>query len=332
MNFNSLPAAKRIRLFNPNANVRNTKDLNDFSSTFEWNEDKILFLIIGYLRINILMGIYDISSIIFKYTKNLFIDYHLNNNKYSKISYLSDNTILCNFKVNEKNKSFYPSQSPIIFATNINQSFLDYKAMKIYKMKIKLIKSECNHPIYLNNGIKFYCGVIGISKHNNNNLSIFKDFIFNRINDNSLNDLNIIDMNGEIKESFWCCINQNHLVLRTEASIDSTTLLCKNIDTNEFDKCCVEFKFVEPSFNYSFKQSNIIQVCVENTNNNRYCVYFVKNDKIVGKSTYALQKIFENGRETLDFNRFDYLFALSCIRCDCDNCDGYEFKVLFVQE
>ena len=48
-------------------------------AAFEWTTDKILVLLLGYLRIDINMGDDDISSIVLKYLKNLFIDYHIHN-------------------------------------------------------------------------------------------------------------------------------------------------------------------------------------------------------------------------------------------------------------
>ena len=56
---------------------------------------------------------YDVSTIIFKYTKNLFINYHLNHKKYCSLSYMSDNSIFCNFKINNKNIKNGHSKSTI---------------------------------------------------------------------------------------------------------------------------------------------------------------------------------------------------------------------------
>ena len=73
-------------------------------SIFEWNEEKCLLLCFGYLRQFIKIGISDIGSILYKYLSSMMFDYHINNNKYSSIKYMSDNTFLLDFTTkNTKN-------------------------------------------------------------------------------------------------------------------------------------------------------------------------------------------------------------------------------------
>ena len=103
-----LPPTKKIRLLkriptNEDKQTSNTSRL----VVFEWTEDKILFLTIGYTRIYIKMCVNDISSIIFKYLKNLLINYHINHPQHSNLTYMSNNNIICNIKTNSDLPSAY---------------------------------------------------------------------------------------------------------------------------------------------------------------------------------------------------------------------------------
>ena len=123
-----------------------TNTSNVLSTVFKWSDDKILFLIFGYLKINIELGIDDISSIIFKYLKNFFIDYHINNKKYSNLSYMSDNTIICNFKTIKGSNHYF---SNVIFTPFILNLFNNDINKKCIKMCIELLKSDCNNDTKL---------------------------------------------------------------------------------------------------------------------------------------------------------------------------------------
>ena len=81
--------------------------------------------------------------------------------------------------------------------------------------------------------------------------------------------------------------------------------------------------------NYSSKSGDIIKVCIENKNN-EYFVYFIKNNNIINVNT-GPQSIFSDGKETLDMNKFNYLFAISGSYCACNNCIGFKYNVSFVQ-
>ena len=94
-----------------------------------------------------------------------------------------------------------------------------------------------------------------------------------------------------------------------------------------------------------YRDDNISVGVHSGNNNNEYCLYFMKNDKIIGANNLNLfvdsltkhDATFSNGDVKLDFKNFDYLFALSSIRCDCDNGlktengSGFQFKVSFCQ-
>ena len=60
-----LPPKKKLRLSTPIATkstIGNNRShsLNSLPKIFKWDDDKILLLCVGYTRINIKMGIYDI--------------------------------------------------------------------------------------------------------------------------------------------------------------------------------------------------------------------------------------------------------------------------------
>ena len=84
------------------------------------------------------------------------------------------------------------------------------------------------------------------------------------------------------------------------------------------------------NYNYSFKINDKIQICVINDNNEYYLSFMNNNNIVKGKN--IKKNLFLNGKEKLDFNRFDYLFGLCCVHCDCHDCQGFEFKVSFLQE
>ena len=52
---------------------------------------------------------------------------------------------------------------------------------------------------------------------------------------------------------------------------------------------------------------------------------------VIGETSTRIiyPQIFSNGIQKLNTNKYNYLFGLSCISCDCEDCDGFEFKVSF---
>ena len=74
-----------------------------------------------------------------------------------------------------------------------------------------------------------------------------------------------------------------------------------------------------------------IEICIDYIiNKNEYYLYFINDnqtDNIIGSD--KIKDPFINGKVKLDFNNFDYLFALTSKRCNCENRDGFEFRVSF---
>ena len=84
-----------------------------------------------------------------------------------------------------------------------------------------------------------------------------------------------------------------------------------------------------------FKQNDCVYVCIEYIfENDEYYLYFVngKNDATIGSSLCSKELGLNYGKIRLDFENYDYLYALSSIKCDCDkkqNVKGFEYQVSF---
>ena len=72
------------------------------TAAFAWTDESMLFFVKSYVAINLKLAIDEVSSIIIKYLKSLLINYHINNKNSSSVRYMSDNSIVFKFKVNEK--------------------------------------------------------------------------------------------------------------------------------------------------------------------------------------------------------------------------------------
>ena len=189
----SLPSTKKIRLITPqpSSSCKDERDKSfntesNYDQVFEWDDEKLDTLVYGYTRNNIKFGIPDISSIILIYIKHLFVNYHINNKKYSNIKYMNNNTIICNFRITnnfDDNICIFSYDkhrfSAMIFAPYISKIF-NNNSIQTYKMKINLVKCECN---YFSNKYNFQCGIIMIPRTNNNS------YKFKQLKNNFENEL-----------------------------------------------------------------------------------------------------------------------------------------------
>ena len=101
------PPTKKIRLVqesssipnagNKHANKQHSGD-HALNKIFEWKEEKVKLLIFGFVRDYIAIAIPDISSIIYYYLSTMLFGYHINNNKYSTVKYMSNNDIIYHSK------------------------------------------------------------------------------------------------------------------------------------------------------------------------------------------------------------------------------------------
>ena len=131
----SLPSTKKRRISRISCNVDQDAHESKFDlfetnkncdriAPFEWTDNKINLISFGMTRKYSKYAVPDISSIIIIYLKNMLINYHINNNNYSKIKYMSNNTFLCNFYFNNT-KHYY---STIIFTPFISNIFNNIKS------------------------------------------------------------------------------------------------------------------------------------------------------------------------------------------------------------
>ena len=337
--FVKLPAAKKQRLSKKSFQIAKAKFASIYDNDdsvpiiFEWNNDKILFLVIGYLRINILMGIYDISTIIFKYIKYCFIDYHINYKNYLNISYMRDNSIICKFKTSNKNRKYCNSWASLIFSRIINNNGQN----KCIKLKLLKRIRNCN----AGNGIAFSCGLIGIPRSSNTTkLTKLQKVTKCFKNKYTVEDgnCNIFGYNLKINEFKEIeSLSYNNVFYNGNICDKATSLSKTNTNINGINKC------IYKKLNYnsgvdSIKKNDCISICIENnTDYNNNCninsyLYFMKNNTTIFQqmAQYNTYKIFKNGKEKLNFDKFDYLFALSCFRCNSAHCSGLEFKVSFM--
>ena len=132
-------------------------DNND--EILEWDDKKLYLLLYGYIRNNINIAITDISSIIFNYIKNMFVNSFINIDKQCYATTINNNTILCDFKINDmstsNNSHSLFTESTIIFtpyiSTILNKYNQNNKQTMIYQMKLNI----CNYYPY-----RFQCGII----------------------------------------------------------------------------------------------------------------------------------------------------------------------------
>ena len=322
-----IPPRKRIRLCAASTNNSNHSNANannhkkDFNYVFEWTKPMIKLLIFGFVRDNINFAIPDISLIIYLYLLNMLLNYHINNNKYSNIKYMSNNNIICNFTINGENMEIDHNWSTIIFTPYLSDVFNntdinDLTTKVTQKMKISLKKNECNGLA----SCCFQCGIIGIPL-------IYKK------------DLKILKNSYENVKRF----THDHFSLSGMENIDPMPFLNCN---SYFAGCdCPtstrtygygHYTYIETYRNYfchrfldTNDKSDCIEVCIDYImSNNEYYLYFMRNNQILG--TKKSEKEFINGKIKLNFNNNDYLFALSSPRCECQlnkNVKGFEYEV-----
>ena len=193
-------------------------------------------------------------------------------------------------------------------------------------MKVNVTKNGCNE-LNKNKMFWFQCGLIVIKKET----------------EKGINELKKIYENVEM-------FHIHRIALR---SING----CKIKPFNEYNCYCYEFYGVSKvtriestanstyqtyyKSNKELKLNNCVNVCIEYIiNKNKYYLYFeicnhennntnqiVRNNKT--EDVYG----FEDGKIELDFDKYDYLYALSCRRCGCSQVEdtkdwpGFECEV-----
>ena len=314
---------------------------------FEWDNYKIELLVYGMIRKNVnkKVGVRDISAIILYYTKNTLKDYHLHNSNYSTIKYLSDKSILCNFRIlgdSRYQMRYHHAFSLVVFTPYISDIF-DNKISSIKKindkppdnfnivhdMKVSVTKCQC--ASFGNNHFWLHLGVICIPKNkkigfneientllSNKNYASKKERLslyFNQLRNASCgDDFDDCDASNDDKSSKWGDIESYFL----EVSPSVTYMYINDIYKDLSSIKCTKKDFFQMR----------IEGNINSYDSNQYYLSFLKSDEIIGRDQKF--NIFREGKIALNFDKFDYLFALSSDRCGCpetQDVDGFEYKV-----
>ena len=84
-------------------------------------------------------------------------------------------------------------------------------------------------------------------------------------------------------------------------------------------------------------ENDVLSACMEyNNDKNEFYLYFRINTKRIEKKEsthYYKNNNIKNGKIKLDFDKFEYLFALTSLRCGCERkrVKGFEFEVSFTR-
>ena len=297
-------SSKKIRLSKTkNKKQKNTlnKRENNRNKLFEWNEQIVSLLVFGYVRENINFAIPDISSVINNYLKNMFFDYHINNKKYCNVKYLSNDKILCNFRIINESIKRKHNCSTIICTPYISEIFKNYESKIINNnnninektyltINVKLVKNDCPKIYY------FSCGLICIPKKSKINLKELKN-IYENIETLKNDDCRYFPTNEN------CLKNCKVHAISWNKENRNVNIGC---DFGRISDCC-QSKPQKPQF----------YICIDhNIISNIYAVHFMDYyGNIIGNNKSNNEIV--NGKLKLDFDTFDYLFAMYSNRCGC---------------
>ena len=327
---------------------------------FEWNKEKCQLICFGYLRQFIKIGIADIGSILYKYLSSMLFDYHINNDKYSNIKYMSNNTLLCNYYIKNNNNNDkniiddHIRYSTIIFAPFISQIILNHNDNNNnhininYQMKVSLDKrksnvNDCGCKMSSAFQIGLVCVPIAIMDSHDHgcNCNQFEHILW-------LNKFSSIYQNmNQFPNDTFCLGNILHREKNNGDKIFDELKVHYLISVFG-DQCEIswsKFGYIQSNQDIRFDNRNTnkndnICVCVD-----QYCLHFTKNDQIIGNNVTRESNsendnddMFSNGNLKLDFEKFDYLFALSSLICNCNQGklknvqNGLAFKVSFSKQ
>ena len=312
-----------------------TTSINN-GQVFEWTNDKVSLATYGMRRKHVNFKIEDIASVIIKYLL-VNLDDHVNRSSYSTIKFMSDDSIYCNFDINYdsswKNndprivRKRYRYYSTIIFAPLISNTASNLKNHYLFKIS-DVTADDKQHEWF-----DFQCGLFGISKCQNISLKQIKNCYERETDINiqmssfrKINQLfgkfkvcylrlrtyqtggyhgDLLDFNGKPRKEANCTIVEKYLCTEpkdNETVRDYYVERCDNDVLQMFDK-----------------KTDNIYVCIDRNNaTNEYYLSFKKNDTIIGGPSYSRF----NGYIKLDFNKFNYLFALSSRQ-------GFQYSVSF---
>ena len=279
------------------SNTDSTKPNNDskYNYVFEWTDQKEELLRVGYLRQNITQAIPDILAILQKYYQNGYIkNYFMNNIKYSNIKYMSNNKFICNFNTYHypyTSIAFKPFISTILANTGSND---DNNSNIICDMKFKKTKYSCSSKDHQE---EIQYGVICLPLKYKMNLNDFK-INFERKR-GSLTQLYPWDASFSFYTTYCVEMHIFKKVTRTIKAciMRNESILCPRIIT------MAARKYYDPVDIHKVTNNDIFSAVIMSIDN-KYCLRFKQNDKLIGEIK-------------LDFTKFDYLFAISSECCDC---------------
>ena len=169
--------------------------------------------------------------------------------------------------------------STILFTPYINNIFSNNNnKINRYRMRLKLIKSECNHDLYRNSEIWFKFGIIGMPKllsNNNKSINLLKlKNIFENIYKIENDNFDLFDIYYTFNEPFDKIETYSVELFQksnTNAKDERTYLNHSNKLNYATDYHLISSNVVN---DFSFKVNDFIDICIEhNSDNNYYNLY-----------------------------------------------------------
>lgn len=329
------------------------------SAFLQLKQRQILDVCIGFLRQHMSLGVDDISTIVVRYVCMTDV---IHNRNYCHIySNIKDEGYKCHFRI--KTNDYIIDKhcgSPVIFGPFLSQILKKKKKkhaisndhndeaknnslLPLTNIQVCIEKNECNHKTYQNqNGYNFQCGLIAIPK---------KFF-------SSSDDLDVDD------SSYNAGFEKIHTIMDSKPSYKFENCWLQHI--YKMDKQFNEFKSYHYQWSYNtiehserfyinaskhgetstFAHKNaVIEKISKYKDKINFNVYFDSKEKQYFaqcdpnySKTKQMSLHFELAESSyantipLNFDQFDYLFAMASKRCDCDkneNVTGFEFSVVF---
>lgn len=309
-----LPPTKKIRLLatsNDEMEERQEETQVEINKTvFEWDAKKVELFVFGYVREQIQSAIPDISSIIHYYVKDMLFDYHINNTKYSNIKYLSNDNIICDFRIMHDLIPNKFGMSTIIFTPSI--SSINNKSI-IHRMHIKMIQNDC---IWCSWNYSCNVGII-VLPDNNNDFKTIQNVI-GKDDDLSLKFVNGLDKYDRyILDYFKMCHTEWNRVIFIEGERGSNVVkMCRS--------SCKKKKKIDVTVNLEYD----IQC-------DNYGLWWTSDGNYYPGSDTKKVEYKDSFKIKLNLNNKKVLFGLSSSRCGCNtnfNKNGFEYEVCFSSE
>lgn len=194
----------------------------------------------------------------------------------------------------------------------------------IHKMTISLQHNDCNFSYLKNGGYEFQCGLIAFG---HSEAFDREDGELNQAQQYKKLSTIINTFKEKVKFDVDNCTLDTIFNKNLQLGICRTHYLTYLFNTRKNNYLChggcwgrlsakmltgssgQHFDTKSVNKKYFFKQNDSIQVCVEyHAKSKQFELYFVKN----GEKMYGYEKF-----RYLSFDKRDYLFALSSVRCDC---------------